>query len=498
MCAVNQLQRTGEESPAAGQATESTKAQVLPTIIKAEANLLQLPLFALHTKGLKNLDGLECRGRTRRHGQMFEFTFRATRNTATAYPGPLARAAHLAFLSLITEAGLPFQNPLTWTWRDLCRRMGVVCGGQMVRHLKEAITATAALLLHSDFAIYDKPGGSLICTQQESLHLYERVAFVGSVLADGRKCDGNYLWISDWYLQNLNALFTAPLDYSLWRYLDERSTIASRLYEFLLRNFYSGTPILKINYETLVQFLPIKAERYRSSARNQLDPALQLLTDARIIAAAEWCPSKNGLGLLALYRGPLLASAASPESPSLPALPLDDHLGTMQVQELCNLKPAESSLVSDFYRLWNGGTHVKPTAKELEQAKVLISQVGEAKAKKVLPILVKKLKVQWPEAKTFAAAAYYVSDAVRDLERQQRKEEIELNTQHEEHKAAATEAVASKDNAALKILWQQLPEQRKQAIESAVLQKHPKSLKKFPDLLERLCLLEFRKGSIRS
>ena len=238
MCAANQFGRlAGDPVLTHGPENHEPGRQSIPEMIKAEANLLRLPLFALHTKGLRSLDGLECHGRMRRHGQTFEFTFRATRNTATVYPGPLARAAHLAFLSLITERGLPFQNPLTWTWRDLCRRMGIVCGGQMVRHLKQAITATAALLLHSDYAIYDKPEGALLCTQQEALHLYERVAFVGTVLADGRTCDGNYLWISDWYLHNLNTMFTAPLDYALWRRLDERSTIASRLYEFLLLNF---------------------------------------------------------------------------------------------------------------------------------------------------------------------------------------------------------------------------------------------------------------------
>src|SRR4051794_11495300 len=236
-----QTGREGFPAPAA--------ADQYPEIVKAEANLLRLPLFALHTKRLKTLDGIECRGRTTRDGQTHQFTFRATRNTATLYPGPPARSAHLAFLSLVTEHGLPHENPITWRWRDLCRRMGVVYGGQMVLHLKDAITSTAALFISSESALYSKAEGKLLQTQQEPLHLYDRVVFVGGPLPDGQTADTNYLWLSDWYLQNLNALFTAPLDYALWRHLDERSPIASRLYEFLLLNFYSGTPVLRINYE---------------------------------------------------------------------------------------------------------------------------------------------------------------------------------------------------------------------------------------------------------
>ncbi|MEJ7639701.1 MAG: hypothetical protein WKF75_17445 [Singulisphaera sp.] len=105
---------------------------LVPRFVKAEANLLRLPLFALHTKGLRSIDGIECRGKVNRDGVTHEFVFRATRNTATSYPGPLARTAHLAFLSLMTERGFPLQNPITWTWRDLCRRMGVSCSGRTV------------------------------------------------------------------------------------------------------------------------------------------------------------------------------------------------------------------------------------------------------------------------------------------------------------------------------------------------------------------------------
>ena len=54
-------------------------------------------------------------------------------NTGTLYPGPLARATHLAFLSLLTEQPSSGREPLTWTWRDLCRRLGIVYGGRMVR-----------------------------------------------------------------------------------------------------------------------------------------------------------------------------------------------------------------------------------------------------------------------------------------------------------------------------------------------------------------------------
>src|SRR5207302_8970050 len=118
-------------------------------------------LFALHTKGLKSLDGIECRGRSTRAGQTHEYQLRITRNTASLYPGLLSRKVHFALLSIATERGFPLQNPITWSWRDLCRRMGIAYGGHTTtRQLKSAIRSTHGIVLHTQKDLYnrkDKP-----------------------------------------------------------------------------------------------------------------------------------------------------------------------------------------------------------------------------------------------------------------------------------------------------------------------------------------------------
>jgi len=473
-----QPDREGSPAPSASEQS--------PRLVKAEANLLRLPLFALHTKRLKTLDGIECRGRTTRDGRTHQLLFRATRNTATLYPGPLARSAHLAFLSILTEAGFPRSNPLTWRWRDLCRRMGVVYGGQIVRHLKEAITSTAGLLLWSESALYSKAEGTLLQTQQEALHLYDRVAFVGSVLPDGRTADANYLWLSDWYLDNLNALFTAPLDYSLWRQLDERSPIASRLYEFLLLNFYSGAPLLRINYETLAQFLPVRPERYLSDARRQLEAAFQVLAATGVLAGAEWAAARDSLGQLRLYRGPRLSG---PRGKRQPASSGDAIPDTIAVKELRNLRPPEWQLVSDFYHLWAGQDNARPTKKELLQASELIDRHGQAKAKALVPLLVRRLKEQWPEARTFGAVARYVPDAIEDHQRQQRHAQREREERQQQRQEQEEQGRKRAEEERWQAVWQGLGEAERQSLRAEVLARNP-HLARRPKLVERFCLGE--------
>src|SRR4051812_47200557 len=102
--------------------------------------------------------------------------------------------------------------------------MAVTCSGRTVERLKAAIRSTKGLMISSQYAIYSKEAGKLIRTQERDLGLYDEVTFASEMLPDGSTADTNQLWLADWYLANLNALFTAPLDYDLWRQLDQRSS----------------------------------------------------------------------------------------------------------------------------------------------------------------------------------------------------------------------------------------------------------------------------------
>ena len=347
-----------EESPAA--ATGNAIAQ----LVKAETNFLRLPLFALHTKRLQTLDGIECRGRTTRDGQTYEYVLRITRNTASLYPGPLCRRMHFAFLAIATERGFPMQNPITWTWRDLCRRMDIAYGGHTtIRQLKAAVRSTHGIVLHTEHALFSRSTGQPLPSTERGYHLYSDYIFRNDPRPDGSTADTNAVWFADWYLENLNGLYSAPVDYDLWQSLDHKSPIASRLYEFLLFHFYS-TPLVRINYPNLAQLLPIRPERYLSDAKRQMESAFELLSSAGVIASAEWLQSKHGSLQLHFRRGHRLALSARRNSSSQDTFQHEpDH--SVAVNELRNLKAPEYGLVREFYKLWSGDGQVRPTPNEL-------------------------------------------------------------------------------------------------------------------------------------
>ena len=381
------------------------------------------------------------------------------------------------------------RGPITWRWRDLCRRMGVVYGGQIVTRLKQAITSTAGLLIQSELALFSKPDGRLMHTKHDALHLYERVAFVGSPQPDGSVSDTNYLWLSEWYRENLNAMFTAPLDYDLWRHLDRHSPISSRLYEFLLLKFYSGTPVLRINYETLVQLLPAHAERYRSFAEKQLLGPLSLLRNAGIVTTVDWAPAKNGVAQLHFYRGHRLAPppGSTTSVNSARTVEFDD---TVQVKELRDLKPPEWDIAAEFYRLFTGENGHKPTAKDLVQAQVMLTKYGPAKAKSLLPLLVKRLHSEWPEAKWFGAVASFVPEVAGAYEREQKAAELRRQQEKREEEDEQQRYQQRLElEQRYKPQWDALAESDRETIRTSVLSRMP-FLDKTPATLERFCLTE--------
>jgi hypothetical protein len=459
--------------------------------ISAEANLLRFPLFALQTKGLRSLDGIECSGKVMRDEVTYSYTLKATRNTDTLYPGPLARAANLAFTSMITDEGLPFKNPLSWSWRGLCSRLGIVCSGRTVDALKEAIRSTALLGIQSNCALYSKVDKRPIQTQEAVLHLYDKVTFVGSELPGGGIAEKNCLWLSDWYLGNLNAFFTAPLDYELWKLLDAKSTIASRLYEFLFLNFNSEAPLLRINYQNLVRFLPVKSMVHYSWARDQLDAPFDLLAAANVVEKVQWLQRPKGIAQIHIYPGNVLTPARNREQTLFPLME-EDLTGEIEVRELRNIKPPEWGLVADFYRLWSDQRFPQPTPKELAQAQELIKEHGEKKAKAIIPLVVEVMRTKWPDAKSFGAVGKYAPEAAQAYDAEQRR----LSQREKERRKVAEEKERleqeRRERSQLKAEWDAISGAEREKIIEEVKKRHS-SLRVSGFVLETLCLEEFRK-----
>lgn len=459
--------------------------EVMSRFVSAETNLLRLPFFALQTQGLKTLDGFQASGedKDRKTGATYRFHVRTTRNTATPYPGPLSRSVHLAILSLLRENG--FQNPVSWGWRDFCRRINVDPSGRAEQQIKSAIEATLGVLIRSDNAIYSKSQERPICTESGSLTLYDRVEYQrsrhGSEIAMQ-----NRLWVSEWYLDNLRNRYAAPINYGLWKALDAKSGIASRLYEYFLRAFYAGQDIYTVKYRTLAPFLPVKCLPYMSQAQDQFKSAFDLLMIHRLVRKVEW---KQGDDLLLrIHRGSAMTHDDTPATPS-------DIETTIEITELRNVRPPEFTLAAQFYKDWTG-REGQPSRKDQEQAKEMIDKYGEQQAKLLLPKVIERLRKEWPAARTFTAVAKFAPEVADELEAARRRQarDAELLAEKTRHRTQA-EQRQQEDRSFYERWqpeWEKLSNAERVEIEGVVSQEHPFA-NNIPSFKTQLCLRELSK-----
>jgi hypothetical protein len=432
-------------------------------ILRAEATLLRIPIFALAIKGASTLDGFEYRHVRTKGERAVEVVIRTERDAATTYPGPLSRRVHMAILSLVAERGFPFTEPVTWTWRELCRRMGLPNSGRRDGELKAALRATWGLKIFGMAAVDGR-------TRESWRRLYAECEFLNEARADGSVADANRLWFAPWYLDSLNALHSAPVDYELWKRLEKIGPLASRLYEYLLPAFFKREA-LELAYDRLTTAMPVVAESRRSHAIRQFAPAMTALQAEGVIADAGWDSMKGtGRPKLILTRGPRLTPrtseprAQAPES-TAPTLPEEDPT-------------APARLAEEFYRLL--GKEFRPLRSDLAVARDLIARFGLAEAGDRLPDAVRRLKLRFRNAETMGALVRYFEESVRsagDARRDAARHAQEFAARRKESEADARRRAA----------WATLSEDERLARREDILAEHP-TLHRFPALVDAACL----------
>lgn len=249
----------------------------------AERNFLVLPFFILdkHSKA----DIIEYRGTIRQDNKLLDFEWKVYgRNLGL--PTAFDWQVHRAIESVLSELPLPISNPIRFSLYDLIERMGITHGGYAYKRIRQSIERIILTGIQSNSAFYSKPKEHHI---KEVFHLYERVVFRSDLLDDGTVADTNHLWLGSWYLDNVNARYTKPLDQMYYRSL--RKPIAKRIYEIIGVKFFGlpgpQTP-LRQNYSELCQVIGIEVQPHYAWARKVLKEAHEELSSTGFLAKYEW------------------------------------------------------------------------------------------------------------------------------------------------------------------------------------------------------------------
>ena len=273
---------------------EKPSRALAPALLRCEVNGLVYPFFFLTKEGTCHV--IETRMVRREGDRTIKAVWRVTPHPASGRPGPLAHRVHRAVEQLITERGLPTENPIPFSIHNLCQRMGIQAGGTEYRKVRAALVAIRGTQVESKGMFYAKSQSRYI---DQVFSLYERIIFTGERLPDGAVSERNLLWLGSWYLESLNSMYVKPLDYGY--YLKLHTPIARRLYELLGVKFYrvadNEQPVIRYRYSTLCRLLPVKRHTYRSRMLQQLGPAheelirggfLEMVRDSRVPHRSDW------------------------------------------------------------------------------------------------------------------------------------------------------------------------------------------------------------------
>lgn len=291
------------ETPSTEIQVQEADTDITPQeFIRSEVNLLNLPFFALWDKDVYKRMKTEYKAVITRGEEKLEVAWTVAAHQDYGYPGPFDKRVHKTIEQIISQMKSPITNPIPLgSFYHIGKMLGLPHSGIVNRRIKASIERLVATTVISKGTFYHKEGKNYI---DRTFHLYDSALFVGQTLKDGGEADINYVYLSNWYLDNINGRYVKPLDYTYYRSL--KSPIATRLYELLGVKFYGRkAPYIRYKYSTLCQLLPVVKQRYASKAKENLKAAHTELLDTEFLTGVDWqeIPSQNRDWYIKYYPG---------------------------------------------------------------------------------------------------------------------------------------------------------------------------------------------------
>jgi hypothetical protein len=199
-------------------------------------------------------------------------------------------------------------NPVRFSSAALLEILGKTDGGKNYREIWEWLRRMTLTGIESEGVIYFAGRKKYA---RDLFHVFQRSVAVGEVLEDGRVAEENYVWLSDWQLENLNNRHTLPIDYDLYRTLQLH--IAKALVPLLQIWFYASRKDQRVEkkYSQLCSLLGLQRFKSPSRIKQQIAPSLDELQAKQLLASWELAPTIDQTDYkLVMHAGTAFVSSA--------------------------------------------------------------------------------------------------------------------------------------------------------------------------------------------
>ncbi len=243
-----------------------------------EKNLASLGFFTPSSKRLRNAQEKSFTITTVADGKRMEL--KGTIIPSAKYGLPITAdqdkwiALCKIFTDILRKEG-KVTNPIAFTSAEILRLLHKHRhSGKNYREVEEWLDVLFSTTIFSEGVVYLANEKRRV---KDRFRVFERAVSFGKELPDGKVADKNYVWFSEWQLQNINANHLLPIDLEAYREL--KNHISKALVPLLQVWLYATRDdgIFEKRYDELCEFLNIRQYRYHSLIVQTLGPSLNEL-----------------------------------------------------------------------------------------------------------------------------------------------------------------------------------------------------------------------------
>lgn len=282
-------------------AEAESKQLTEPDFVRIEKNIAAFGFFTPSSKRIKNAAKIIKFTQTI-DGNRVEAEVKISPNIEYGIPITADQDKYLAFQKIIErskrETG-KVENPITFTTAELIKLLGQSDAGLNFKEVYEWLDLMQGTQIKSQGAIWIA-GKKRFAT--DVFNLFSRVKRVGDELDDGTVADKNYVWLSDWYLENLNAHYLLPVDFESYKQL--KNNISKALIPLLQVWLYASreTGTFEKRYSEICQVLNIKNYKYLSDIKRFFGRSLDELVTQGYLKNWEVKKTSDGKDFKIVFR----------------------------------------------------------------------------------------------------------------------------------------------------------------------------------------------------
>lgn len=208
-------------------------------------------------------------------------------------PTTADRDKYMAFMKIVTDRKAKLgqvQNPIGFTTYELLKNLGLTDAGFHYEEVNQFLERMVSTTIKSEYAVYFHNTKRFA---KDIFHVFNRAVLTGQEMPDGTVAQMNYVFLSDWQLENINTNYTFPIDFNSYRQL--KRDIAKALFGHLHTWFYGsrGKPVER-KYSDLCELLDIQRWPHISKAKQILQPPLDELIRIRYFQSWDLVHTSDG------------------------------------------------------------------------------------------------------------------------------------------------------------------------------------------------------------